>query len=168
MARKFSFTIPKPVENTSASTEADKFADALFDELVLRFPTPGAGSDDAYNNIISVLFPSSATEKEITFDRGFSKESEQRVLTAQFGDGYEQRIKDGINTKVEKFSMNINNRTWEEIELISAFLDVKTPKSFSITLQREPINVVCDSYSLTAAQSSIHSISAELRRVYEP
>lgn len=168
MARKFSFVIPKPVENTSATTEADKFADALFDELKLRFPTSGAGSDDAYTNIISFLFPSGATEKEITFDRGFSKESSQRILTTQFGDGYAQRIKAGINTKVEKFSMNINNRTWEEVELISAFLDIKTPKSFPITLQRESILVVCDSYSLTAIQSPIHSISAELRRVYEP
>ena len=35
----------------------------------------------------------------VVADRGLSRSVNQRVLVAKFGDGYEQRVGDGINTK---------------------------------------------------------------------
>ena len=41
----------------------------------------------------------------------------------------------------------------KEIELISAFLDVKTPENFTITNQQEDIKVVCYYYAVTVTQN---------------
>ena len=43
--------------------------------------------------------------QEIVADRGLSRAVAHRVLTAKFGDGYEQRVRDGINTKQDSFSI---------------------------------------------------------------
>ena len=163
MSRGFFFNIPKPVDTTGT------YVKRLHDDLKARFPQGSLSSSDPnwYTNIIGFLFPSGATQKEVTFDKGFSREAEERILMTDFGDGYQQRIKDGINTKRETYSMTINNRKWQEIALISSFFDTKTPQSFEITLQRESIKVVCESYSVQMDQPDIHSISTELRRVYE-
>ena len=101
-------------------------------------------------------------------DRGFTKKTKPNVRKVSFGDGYEQRAKNGINTKEETYSIQIKNKNWYEIELISAFFDVITPASFPITLQREDIKVVCESYSITSNEPDVQSISTTLRRVYEP
>ncbi len=167
MARQFTLTIPKPVSNNApSSTDAQKFSDALYDELNLRFPTTGASSDDSAAAIITKVYGADDS-KEFSFDRGVSREVKERTLLSKFGDGYEQRIKDGINTKTEKFSINFSNKVWYEAEVIAAFLDTKTPTSFDIVMQRETIKVVCESYSITQVQPEFSSVRAELRRVYE-
>ena len=63
--------------------------------------------------------------------------------------------------------MNLANRRWEEIALISSFFDVVTPRSFPIVLERETIKVVCQNYNVVVSQSDIQSIKTQLRRVYE-
>ena len=167
MARKFSFNIDKPVFNTGATTDADKLSDSIYDELLSRFPNSG-DSADQLTTMLGLLYPGGATQKEIVFDRGLQKQSKQRIYVLPFGDGYEQRAKNGINTKEETYSIQMKNKNWYEIELISAFFDVITPDSFTITLQREDIKVVCESYSITSNEPDIQSISTTLRRVYEP
>ena len=42
----------------------------------------------------------------VTADRGMARSARQRVLTAKFGDGYEQRVGDGVNLKEESFSIS--------------------------------------------------------------
>ena len=137
MARKFSFNIIKPV-----LAGATPFQTTLYKELASRFPddtpTPNTNDIEQAAGIVTKIFGASSSntaEKEIVFDRGISKDSTQRILITQFGDGYEQRIKDGINTKDETFKVNLNNRPWYEIELISSFFDAKTPENFIMTLQ---------------------------------
>lgn len=112
-------------------------------------------------------------EVEVVVDRGFQRQVQHRVLTAKFGDGYEQRLLDGINTKNETFSIALNNRPSEEINLIAAFLDLKAGKNFTLEITNlgvtpEQIKVVCDGYNLVYPQPTIHSLQATFRRVYEP
>ena len=158
-ARAFSFNISKPVTGTGGTIENLMFAD-----LGAKY----ADADDGENRtaILTYNFPGGATLAEIKFDRGFSRSRNQRTLTANFGDGYEQRIRDGINHIVDTFGVQLANRRWEEIALVSSFLDNKTPQSYPITLERETFKVVCDSYNVNIGHDDVQSISMELRRVY--
>ena len=114
---------------------------------------------------------------EAVADRGLSRKSRHNVLTAKFGDGYEQRVLDGINTKQDQFSISFKNRDAADINLIAAFLDDSAGKSFNFVitdtfssgnLTTSTIKVVCDDYNISYGQATNHSLSCELRRVYEP
>jgi len=114
---------------------------------------------------------------EATADRGMSRASTHRILTANFGDGYEQRVLDGINTKNDSFNLSFNNRTAEDINLIAAFFDNKAAKNFDFTvtdnftggnLSNTTMKVVCDTYSINYVRENFHSLTCTLRRVYEP
>lgn len=109
-----------------------------------------------------------SSSKQIRFDRGLSRSVKFRVLTATFGDGYEQRAKDGINTKDDTFNASFNNRSAAEIKNIAGFFDLYQTKSFSTVMGSEIIKVVCDSYSITYQYEEVQSLSASFRRVYEP
>lgn len=114
---------------------------------------------------------------EATADRGMTRSSQHRILTAKFGDGYEQRVLDGINTKNDSFSLSFNNRTAEDINLIAAFFDSKAAKTFDFTvtdtftggnLSNTTMKVVCDTYNISYIRENFHSLTCTLRRVYEP
>ena len=64
-------------------------------------------------NSFSSGSPSSSTT--IVADRGLSRTIKHRVLTAKFGDGYEQRVTDGVNSKGDTFAISINNRLASEV-----------------------------------------------------
>ena len=70
----------------------------------------------------------------VTADRGLGRTAKQRVLVATFGDGYEQRVGDGVNVKEESFSIAFNNRPASEINLIAAFFDVKAGIAFDFAV----------------------------------
>lgn len=114
---------------------------------------------------------------EAVSDRGMARSSKHRVLTASFGDGYEQRVLDGINTKNDSFNISYNNRTSEDINLIAAFFDNKAGKSFNFTvtdtfsggnLSNTTMKVVCEEYNISYMRENFHSLTCTLRRVYEP
>ena len=81
------------------------------------------------------------------------------MLTAKFGDGYEQRVLDGINSKEDTFSISFKNRDAEDINLIAGFFDLKAGKNFDFVitdtfsnggnLANSTIKVVCDSYNIS-------------------
>ena len=114
---------------------------------------------------------------EAVADRGLSRKSKHNVLTAKFGDGYEQRVLDGINTKQDMFNISFKNRDAEDINLIAGFLDDKAGTNFDFvitdtfssgSLTTSTLKVVCDGYDINYGQSDNHSLSCQLRRVYEP
>ena len=51
--------------------------------------------------------------------------------------------------------------------LISSFFDVISPQNFPITLERETIKVICETFSVIIGHDDVQSITAEFRRVYE-
>ena len=114
---------------------------------------------------------------EAVADRGLSRKSKHNVLTAKFGDGYEQRVLDGINTKQDMFNISFKNRDAEDINLIAGFLDDKAGTNFNFvitdtfssgSLTTSTLKVVCDGYDINYGQADNHSLSCQLRRVYEP
>jgi phage-related protein len=117
----------------------------------------------------------------ITADRGFSRQVAFNILTASFGDGYEQRAENGINSKQEQISLSFNNRYYREGNLIAAFFDLKKASNFLLKVTNtkdvedtstvdveENIRVTCDSYNIVYPTEDLISIQTTLRRVYEP
>ena len=119
---------------------------------------------------ISTGVPS--TSSIFTADRGFQRKTQHRVLVAQFGDGYSQRVLDGINPKNEEFMVSFNNRSASSINLLAKYLDFQAGKSFTFTVTDYDgdtgIKVMCDSYDITYQQENVHSLMTTFKRVYEP
>ena len=110
-------------------------------------------------------------------DKSMTKNSTPRVLVASFGDGYEQRIADGINTLNETYSLSFANRLKADIDDIVTFLDLKKGvSSFTLTLPdtnnttrtgERDVKVVTTDYSVTYDYDNFYSLSVSLKRVFE-
>lgn len=112
----------------------------------------------------------------ITPDKGLTRASKPKTLVAKFGDGYEQRISDGINNIKQEFNLSFKLRTKEIIDDVVAFLDARKgslsfpfnfPDSNSGTGETA-IKVVCEDYSISYAYGDFYTLTAKFRRVYEP
>jgi phage-related protein len=118
-----------------------------------------------------------------TPDKSLSRTITPRVLTAVFGDGYQQRIADGINNIAEDYSLTFQNRPKEDIDDIVAFLDVKKGVgSFPLILpdsnvlsdpvgpagigERE-VKVITVNYSINYDYDNFYSLTLSLKRVFE-
>ena len=109
-------------------------------------------------------------------DRTMSNAIKPRVLKVQFGDGYEQRIQDGINNLKQEFSVTFNNRPKAEIDDIVAFLNNKAgTTAFNFTNPHTnpgggetTIKVDCEDWSQRYSYDDFYSASMKFRRVYEP
>ena len=107
-------------------------------------------------------------------DRGLTRQSTPRVLKVQFGDGYEQRIAEGLNSSQETYQISYSNRPKAEIDDIAAFMDEKKGvTSFNYVIPdtnnggETTIKVVCDQYNLVYVSDSSYTFTATFRRVYE-
>jgi len=114
--------------------------------------------------------------REVRPDKGLARQFQPRVRIAKFGDGYEQRIADGLNPIQETFNVSFNNRTAEEIDDIIGYLaSLGGVTSFNFTVPDDngaggetTIKVVCDTYAQTYTNDGFPSATATFRRVYEP
>lgn len=112
-----------------------------------------------------------------TPDKSMSKSTAPRVLTATFGDGYEQRIADGINSINETYSLSFKTRPKADIDDIVLFLDTqKNVSKFLFTMPdtnnttrtgEKDVKVVATNYSVTYDYENFYSLSLSLKRVYE-
>ena len=110
-----------------------------------------------------------------TPDKTLTRNNKPRVIKIQFGDGYEQRVQEGINNIVQSFSVTFNNRPKADIDDIMAFLDNKAgTTAFDFTYpdtnaggNERTVKVVCEDYTQTYSYDDFYSCSATFRRVYE-
>ena len=108
-------------------------------------------------------------------DKGIGRHSTPRVLVAKFGDGYEQRLVDGINSVEETFSVTFNNRTAAEIDDITGyFASLKGATSFTYTVPDSnaaggelALKVICQNYNQMYTHDGFYYVSATFKRVYE-
>lgn len=108
-------------------------------------------------------------------DKGFGRQTTMRVHVAQFGDGYEQRLTDGINTKQQTLSVSFSTRPKAEIDdLVAFFESLNGVSKFRFDLEdsnesssTESIFCVCDTWSQSWAYDNFYSLTATFRRVYE-
>ena len=108
-------------------------------------------------------------------DKTLTRNNKPRVIKIQFGDGYEQRVQEGINNITQNFSVSFNNRPKAEIDDIMAFLDNKAgATAFDFTYpdtnasgNERTVKVVCEDYTQTYSFDDFYSCTATFRRVYE-
>ena len=107
-------------------------------------------------------------------DKSMTRSTKPAVHLAKFGDGYEQRLANGLNVLGETFSITFNNRTKEEIDDIVAFFENKAGvTAFNYTIPdsnnsgETTVKVVCDTWSKTFTFGDYYSASATFRGVYE-
>lgn len=108
-------------------------------------------------------------------DKGLTLSNKPKIHLSTFGDGYEHRIADGINTLVQSFSLSFTTRPKAEIDDIVDFFESKEAiTAFDYTISdtnsggnERTIKVVCDSWNQTWAYDNFYSLTANFRRVYE-
>lgn len=93
-----------------------------------------------------------------------------RVLTAKFGDGYEQRVGDGINIRSRSWQLVFKQRTSTEMAPIIAFLRAQNGiTAFDWT---DPDGVagkfVCRDWQKTTNTAVTQTLTCTFEEVFEP
>ena len=108
-------------------------------------------------------------------DKTMSTSNTPRVHIAKFGDGYEQRIGNGINNLEQEYSVAFTTRAKADIDDIVAFFETKagvTSFNFVVPDSNESgneltVKVVCSEWNQTWVNDNFYSLDATFRRVYE-
>lgn len=100
----------------------------------------------------------------------FTKKSEPRVRTTKFGDGYEQRIRFGLNQNPKEWSLTFEV-TPNDANTIESFLDARAYDAASFTWTA-PDGVtgqwVCRSWSREYSGPRNNRIDVTFNQVFEP
>jgi phage-related protein len=100
-----------------------------------------------------------------------TQEYESNVRTVNFGDGYTQRLKFGLNPQQEIWSLEFRNRTNTERDQIRTFLRqarVQTAFTWTDPLTSSTGKYVCAEWSTRYNNHNNNDIQASFRRVFEP
>lgn len=110
-------------------------------------------------------------------DKTMTRKAKPSVHLAKFGDGYEQRVANGINSIKETYSVSFRHRAKADIDDIVDFLDTKagvTKFAFTVpdtnnttTTGEHTVQVVCDTYDTNFEHDDFYTLTATFRRVYE-
>ena len=105
-----------------------------------------------------------------TPDYSAQKSVEPLVKRIQFGDGYEHRQANGINTQPQKWSLQFENRDQTDSDDIDAFLSARGAlESFDWTTpDGNALKFVCRSWNKTITHAGTYTITALFEEVFEP
>jgi phage-related protein len=118
----------------------------------------------------------------VMFDKGASETPKPKVLKAQFGDGYEMRVADGINNTPRTWSLGFNNRTREDIDNLYRFFTVlasvdtcrlTVPDTTAVagtgsTVDvEEAVTVVIEQFTRSMGTTLYYSMTCTAREVFE-
>tara|TARA_B110000196_G_C21138960_1_gene662745 strand:- start:2318 stop:2713 length:396 start_codon:yes stop_codon:yes gene_type:complete len=109
-------------------------------------------------------------------DKGFSKTDNPRVLSTAFGDGYEQRLADGINVLDQTFALQFTSRPKAEIDdLVTFFVSLGGVDVCKFTYadsnsggSEASIKAIARTWNQTFDVGDFYSLSVSLSRTYEP
>lgn len=102
-----------------------------------------------------------------TPDMGASMTRQPRVRSVKFGDGYEQRAADGLNSDMRKYSLNFTGRSSAESTAILSFLEAQGGvTSFDYTHPGDSSRkFICRSWKATDTGYNVKSVSSEFEQV---
>ena len=105
-----------------------------------------------------------------TADFSASESSQPRAHKFASGDGYEQRIRFGLNTDAKEWNLQFKNRTNTERDSILAFFETQAGvTSFDWTPPRGSAGkYVCEQWSIEMVAYNYTNITAKFRQVFEP
>ena len=114
----------------------------------------------------------SGFSEAVPVDKGFTRQNTPRIHAVSFGDGYEQRIANGINTLDQTMNVSFSTRPKAEIDDLVAFFESlggvsKFEMIIDDTNGAETIKVTCKSWSQTWAFDNFYSLTASFQRCYE-
>jgi len=100
---------------------------------------------------------------------GAAVKVQPRVRQAQFGDGYSQRVADGINSAPRAWSLSFAKRTEAEIDAIESFLDTQGgTASFDWTPPRGAAGKwICKTWDRGLDDFNNERLSATFEEVFE-
>jgi phage-related protein len=99
-----------------------------------------------------------------------SASTEFRILRSQYGNGYDQRVADGINSTKQTWSAQWDNLNSTDFStLITAFDTAKGVDYFTWTPPGSGSSkkFIVLSYSITAKSGTIYDVSASLEQVFD-
>lgn len=98
---------------------------------------------------------------------GASRKRKPRALVAAFGDGYEQRVGDGVNVDLVEWELVFQNRNATDADAIEAFFALKAAvTAFTWTPSGgSEITVVCRQWSRSYAEAGKNTITATFEQV---
>jgi phage-related protein len=96
--------------------------------------------------------------------------SKPRAHKFQAGDGYEQRVRFGLNTDPKEWTLTFSERTNTERDAILTFLEARAAvESFDWTPPRgDAGKYVCEEWQVTMRAYNFNTIQATFREVFEP
>ena len=113
-----------------------------------------------------------ATFPAITPAYGAEKRSAPKTRVTRFGDGYEQRVRFGLNQNPKEWTLTWNNITEADADTIETFLDARADDSASFDWtppgESTAYKWVCDQWTKSIPYSGRAVINATFRQVYEP
>lgn len=118
---------------------------------------------------------SSYGNRTIVPDKGMSKKNEPVIFRAEFGDGYEQRIANGINNLKQEFGVSFATRPKAEIDdIVGYFESTNGVTAFDFTFadtnesgNEETVKVYVANFEQKWDYDDYYTLTATFRRVYE-
>ena len=100
-------------------------------------------------------------------DQGCTKNLKPRVLSAKFGDSYEQRAADGINNKLETWDLTFSLKTKAVVDSIEDFLSSRNGvTSFDwVTPEGKTKKFICREWKRVPYHDGDHSFSCQFEEV---
>ena len=114
-------------------------------------------------------------DRTVNPDRGMSKKNTPVIFQAKFGDGYQQRIANGINNLDQEIGVSFATRTKAEIDDIVGFFESTNGiTAFDFTFadtnasgNEETVKVYVDSFEQKWEYDDYYTLTATFIRVYE-
>jgi|TARA_B100001939_G_scaffold103755_1_gene89726 phage-related protein len=118
---------------------------------------------------------SSFGSRTIIPDKGMTRSNEPVIFKAEFGDGYQQRIANGINNLKQEFSVSFATREKAEIDdIIGFFESTNGVTAFDFTFadtnasgNEETVKVYVSQFTQNWDYDDFYTLSATFVRVYE-
>tara|TARA_R100001510_G_scaffold35766_1_gene32246 strand:- start:78 stop:422 length:345 start_codon:yes stop_codon:yes gene_type:complete len=100
------------------------------------------------------------------------KLSKPNIITVKFGDGFEQRLMEGLNQNPKVFNLTWKHITETDADTIETFLDARAVdgESFTYTPPNESsaMQFKCQNWSKLMERPSRATIEATFTEVFEP
>lgn len=103
-------------------------------------------------------------------DRGYTRNTKPKVLVYQFGDGYSQRIPDGLNSIRYDYSLTFNNRSIPEANAIIQFFEGTFGAEYFLWTppqETTQIKVIASDWSNTYESAISRTVSVNFTQVFD-
>jgi len=112
--------------------------------------------------------PETLTLPKAPSQQSWQEQRQPRTAVARFGDGYEQRVMDGMNADLLTVSFSLDNITTSDRATLDAFLQARGGwDAFYWTMPNEASSRlwVCSQWSFAGSQASLWNGSLSFREV---